>query len=198
MTRLILVRHGETEWNQKRKMQGQTDIPLSGNGISQAEKVAERLKNEKIDAIYSSPLQRAYQTASAIAEEHNLGVIKEKNLQEIGYGIFEGKCIDKLKTTDLWKEREKDKYNFKPPKGESYREATERAVNAVEKIIKDNHGKTILISSHSALIKSILIGLLNLDTVSGSHMRLHNTSITEIKFEKDKPVLKVLNDANHL
>ena len=198
MTRIILVRHGETEWNKKRRRQGQSNVPLNKNGILQIRKVAERLKDEKIDVIYSSPLSRAHRTAVEIAKEHGLGIIKDDSLKEISYGVLEGIDIDELKKSDLWVERSKDKYNFKPVDGESYKEVSERAVNFIEKIVDKHRGKTILIASHSAFIKSLLIKLLDMDKVSMPHMILHNTSITEIEFENDVAVLKVLNDSDHV
>ena len=198
MTRIILVRHGETEWNKKHRMQGQVNIPLNENGLLQIRMVAERLKNEKIDVIYSSPLSRAYQTAVEIAKEHSLDIIKDDSLKEISYGVLEGKDMDELKKSDLWIQRSKDKYHFKPVNGESYKDVSERAVNFVERIVEKHRGKTILIASHSAFIKSLLIKLLDMDKTTTPHMRLHNTSITEIEFDNNAAVLKVLNDSNHI
>jgi len=91
VTKIILVRHGQTLWNNIGKYQGHTDVPLSKTGIEQASKVAKRLKNDKITAIYSSDLKRAKQTAEIIALEHNLPVITNTRFREINFGVWEGK-----------------------------------------------------------------------------------------------------------
>ncbi|MCK5322376.1 MAG: histidine phosphatase family protein [Candidatus Aenigmarchaeota archaeon] len=198
MTRLIFVRHGETDWNKRKILQGTSDIELNKNGLEQARKVALRLKSEKIDVIYSSPLKRAYQTACAIAGEQGIEVIRDDDLREVNYGVFEGRNIDELKNDELWKERKKDKYNFKPPGGESYKEFFDKTILAIKRILKDNRGKTILISSHSAFIRSALIKVMDMDVAKGSNIRIYNTSVTEIEFMEDKPVLKVLNNSDHI
>jgi len=83
MTKIIFVRHGQTLWNELGKYQGHTDVPLSKTGIEQAYKVAKRLKQEKVDAIYCSDLKRAKQTAEIIALEHNLPIITKPEFREI-------------------------------------------------------------------------------------------------------------------
>ena len=91
MVKIILVRHGETEWNKVKRIQGSaSDTPLNEIGKAQAERVALRLKNEKIQAIYSSPLQRALHTAQAIARYHQLEVNQTPSLKEINVGELEG------------------------------------------------------------------------------------------------------------
>ncbi|MDR1702565.1 MAG: histidine phosphatase family protein, partial [Sporomusaceae bacterium] len=90
MTKIILVRHGQTSWNLEKKYQGQSDIELSPLGILQAEKVGERLSSEKIDAVYASDLSRAFKTAAYIAIKHNLPVKTVPQLREIRFGLWEG------------------------------------------------------------------------------------------------------------
>ena len=99
MLKLIIVRHGVTEWNKEGRLQGKKDIPLSKEGEEQADKLAKRLKDEKIDKIYASPLKRACKTAEIINKYHKLPINIEDGLREISYGIFDG--ISK-------EEREKD------------------------------------------------------------------------------------------
>src|SRR5690349_17933268 len=89
--RLILVRHGESEWNRTGRYQGQEDAPLSELGLRQADALANRLKNESLDAIYTSPLQRALRTAEAIARFHPQVPFREdKALYEIHHGVWQG------------------------------------------------------------------------------------------------------------
>lgn len=96
ITRLILVRHGETDWNRTRTIQGQHDIPLNETGLAQAQAVARRLASESIGAIYSSDLARARETARAVAEVHRLAVIDEPGLRERHWGRFQGYRFDEI------------------------------------------------------------------------------------------------------
>ena len=97
MTKLILVRHGETEWNDSARFQGQTDIPLNARGRAQAAQVAQRLLRETIAAIYSSDLSRALDTAREIAREHNLAVNVSEQLREASFGSWEGLSFDEVR-----------------------------------------------------------------------------------------------------
>ena len=94
MLRLILVRHGETEWNAQRRYQGHSDVPLSALGRRQAARAAERLAALKIDAVYTSDLGRALETAEIIAEQRGLEVCAEPRLRELNFGVFEGLTFD--------------------------------------------------------------------------------------------------------
>src|SRR5574342_1066726 len=94
MLHLMLVRHGESEWNAQRRYQGQSDVPLSALGRRQAQLVAGRLAGVKIDAAYASDLVRAWETASAIAEKSSLNVIPEPRLRELKFGVLEGLTFD--------------------------------------------------------------------------------------------------------
>ena len=88
--RLILIRHGETEWNVSGRYQGQTDIPLSDRGRAQAEALGRRFASIPVDAVYSSPLQRAYDTAAAIARVKGLPIQKADGLKELDFGEWDG------------------------------------------------------------------------------------------------------------
>ena len=90
MGRIMLVRHGETLWNEERRCQGITDIPLSEKGVEQAKRLKERLRDEKIDIAFSSPLKRALKTAEIILEGRNIKLIVREDLRELDFGIFEG------------------------------------------------------------------------------------------------------------
>ncbi len=97
MTNFTLVRHGQTDWNVARRYQGQQDIPLNAEGIKQARNLAILLKDETFDAIYSSDLQRAMQTAVILQESRQGKVIADTRLQEIGFGEWEGTCLDDMR-----------------------------------------------------------------------------------------------------
>ncbi|MGL5515099.1 MAG: histidine phosphatase family protein, partial [Sporomusa sp.] len=96
MTKLIIVRHGQTLWNLEKKYQGHSDIALSDEGLVQAAAVAERLAAEKIDTVYASDLSRAFKTAEGIAAKHELTVNIVPELREIKFGDWEGLCYEQI------------------------------------------------------------------------------------------------------
>ncbi|MBI4759502.1 MAG: histidine phosphatase family protein, partial [Chloroflexi bacterium] len=95
--RLLLVRHGETDWNAEERYQGTTDVPLSAQGRAQAQALTSRMAGEVLDAIYASDLQRAWQTAEVIAAPHGLPVRPEPRLREIDFGAWEGLTFDEIR-----------------------------------------------------------------------------------------------------
>src|SRR3989338_901560 len=151
MTRLIFVRHGETVYNKREILQGITDSPLTKEGRKQIKKIAETLKNEKIDAIFSSDLERCRKTTQAINKYHGLKIRYTKILRERNYGIFEGKHLKHVK-----KERKKiglPRYRFRPPCGESYEDVKKRLKPFLRRLIKAYKKKTVLIVTHGDLMR---------------------------------------------
>ncbi len=169
-TSIILVRHGETEWNRDNRLQGNKNSPLTEQGISQAYNTGKILKNIRIDKVYSSPLQRAVHTAKIITDNRNLNLVYNNNLKEINLGPWEGKTKEETEFSDpeeylyFWKSPER----FSLPGAESYTELQQRMVNEINRIFEKDHGKTVLLISHWIAIKtavayynSIDISLLN-------------------------------------
>lgn len=200
MIRLFLVRHGESEWNILNKVQGQKDTALTDNGIRQAEKLAERLKKESIDFIYSSDLKRAYDTAKIVGDKLGLKVNKLEGLREINFGCWQGLSINEIKE----KFREEHLiWMTKPhvldlPGGETLISLQERVLKAVNSIIKRHEGKNILLVSHGAAIKTLILGILDIDVSNYRKISLDNVGISIIEFREHNPVIKVLNDTSHV
>jgi broad specificity phosphatase PhoE len=200
MKKLYLVRHGESEWNKLKKVQGQIDIPLTEKGIEQAKLIGKRLINEGIEKIYTSDLKRAYDTASIIGKMLNIDVIPLKELREINFGIWEGLTTDIIKSK-FSKERElwlKNPEMLKVEGAESILELQLRAMNEINKIISNNNIDNVLIVSHSATLKTIILGLLNMDISHFKNMTLNNVSLSIIEFRQYNRVLTLLNDTSHL
>jgi len=201
MTRVFLIRHGETEWNKKRIMQGSTDIPLNETGLEQAKKLGNRFKDIKLDAIYSSRLKRASQTAQKIAKHQNLEVQEIEDLNERNYGILEGKSGKELKTPPLKEinERRRTEPDFKIPDGESFQEFQNRVTVAIIDIIENQSGCNIAIVVHGAVKRALLIKFLDKKTrdeiesdgIQLLKMRTPNTSVTELDFSEDPKLIKL-------
>lgn len=184
--KLILVRHGETIWNIQNRFQGITDTTLSKNGLQQAKLLAKRLSSERIDLIYSSKLKRTVKTAEIIKSSHkNAKLIKEKNLNEISWGLWEGltKSEVKIKYPKMYKEREKDKFNFKVSKGESLRILKIRLKNFLSKFSRNCRNKTVLIVGHLNINRVILGILLKLSDKKLPSIKFANYSIIILKIK---------------
>ena len=155
-TTLIFIRHGETEWNTEQRAQGSKNSPLTPKGIKQAENTGRILEKIKIDAVYSSPLERAYITAGIIAEGKNLEIIKSENLKEINLGPWEGKTLEEVKNNDPRQfenfRRFQDRFFLEG--AETFSSVQKRVVSEIKSILEKNKGKTILAVSHGIAIKT--------------------------------------------
>jgi broad specificity phosphatase PhoE len=147
-TRIILVRHGETDWNAERRWQGHSDRPLNEAGRRQAEELAARLDGAPIDAVYSSDLLRAHETARLLAEPRGLEVVVVPGLRERRFGSWEG-------LQDVEVERRFPGVHG-PPDGETRQEMTRRVLESLETIAAANPGRTVLVVSHGGPIKALL------------------------------------------
>jgi len=155
--KIILIRHGQSIGNLKRIYLGHTDLGLSELGVEQAEKAARYFKDEKISAIYSSDLKRAYNTAVPHTKYHNLPIIATEELREIYMGLWEGVPIDTIR--EKWQEKFDIEWRLKfgestPPEGEKVTDAAKRIYEKLLSIAKSHEGK-ILVTTHAALIRAL-------------------------------------------
>lgn len=158
MTRLIFIRHGQSEANLQNRFAGQTNVPLTDLGKSQAKKAAEYIiKHEKIDKIYSSDLQRAHNTAVPVSELTGIPINDVKELREICAGIWEGRLANEIEIEyeQEFRTWRKDYANARLPGGESVQEVYERVVPFVKKTAKENDGLTLLFASHASPIRAV-------------------------------------------
>lgn len=197
LMKLIIVRHGETIENQKEIIQGQRQGTLSEEGIEQAKKLALRLKEEKIDYIYSSDLARAKDTAKEIIKFHQKVPIEyTKELRERNLGEFEGKTKKELgMAAEMW-----SLVTANPKNGESRAELFERAKNLVEKVSKEQINKTVLFVCHGGIKKALVCAILGKEAKDiPSIENFKNTAISIFEIDKDKGYkIHILNCAKHL
>jgi len=142
MTRIILVRHGQTEWNRVVRFRGIIDVPLNDTGLAQARAVGRRLASSPISAVYSSPLSRAYQTAEAIAKPHGLTVVPHEGLRDMNFGDWGGLTPEEAEgmSPDLLPRWYTEPHLIRPPKGGTLGELRERAVPFVQDIVARHPG----------------------------------------------------------
>ncbi len=150
MTRIYLVRHGQTDWNVERRWQGHADIPLNAVGLAQAEQVAHRLAGERLQAIYSSDLQRARQTAEALSRRTGLPVHLDARLREIHQGEWQGLLVTEIEARygEAFQRRRMDPYNVTPPGGETVEQVRQRVVQAFEDILARHPTERVVVVSH--------------------------------------------------
>ena len=150
MTTILLARHGETDWNLNRRVQGHSDTPLNDTGRAQAQALGEELAGERIDAVYSSDLVRAHETARAVAEPRGLGVTAIRDLRERHFGTWEGMTDDEIfarfdPTPDTsWGD------------GETREEMAERVLDALRRIAATHPGSRVLVVSHGGPLRAVL------------------------------------------
>ena len=158
MTRLILIRHGQSEANEQNRFAGQTDVPLTDLGKAQAESAARYLvAHEKIDKIYSSDLGRAHNTALPTSVLTGVPIIDAKELREICAGIWEGRAVSEIEVeyAEEFRTWRKDYANARLPGGESVQEVYERVIPYVKRIARENDGLTLLIASHASPVRAV-------------------------------------------
>ena len=200
MVRIILVRHGETEWNKDHRIQGgASDVPLNAVGLRQATQVAERLKNERIEAVYSSPLQRALYTAREIARHHQLEVSPLAAFREIDAGSLEGFPSSALKLRfDEYICRDNHVQNSgEYPLGEYICDVQKRSWEAVQGIAGQIEGTAVIVT-HYFVIMTLVCQILDLPLTQIGRMRLGQGTITTFNLERQGTAwLELFNDGCH-
>ncbi len=203
MTKIILVRHGESLGNAVHQLLGHTDLDLSPLGYKQAEATAKALDNQQIDAIYSSDLLRAFNTAKAVADRRKMTVIGSRELREVRLGDWEGLKVEEVleKYGDMYKANWLCGFGtFRFPGGESTKEAGERFFNEALKIAKENRNKTILIGAHAAVIRAFVAKVLEIpaEEIAVKLPFPTNASYTEVFFDGEKFTLGKFSVDAHL
>lgn len=201
MTRIILVRHGQTEWNRVERFRGRANLPLNRVGIAQAEAAARRIAAAWLaSAVYSSPLKRAMETAKIIAQALSLTVQPLAGLMDIDYGEWQGLSPGEVaeRYGDLYTQWLEEPHLVHIPCGDSLGEVRERAVAALEEVIGKHSGQTVVLVSHQTVNKVLLCAVLGLDNSHFWHIRQGNGAINVLEYGESGFVISLLNDTCHL
>ncbi len=201
---LLLVRHAESEWNRLARYAGQRDVPLSDRGKRQAQCVAERLQRERLCAIYSSPLQRARETAEAIASRHRLKVTVDPRLSEIDHGLWQDLTVAQVQAQfpeeyALWHTAP---HQLVMPQGECLSDVARRACVAEAEIVAKHSDGQVVICSHDAVLRVMLLDSLGLGLEHFGKWRIANASISILQADAqgDSCAFRLvrLNETAHL
>lgn len=195
-TKLFLIRHGQTDWNSSRKLQGHRDLPLNDIGTKQALKVAASLAGKVVDVIYSSDLQRAYTTALKIADYHQAVEIKTlPGLREIDFGRWEGLTYKDIEEQfpGQYIQWCKNPVQVTPPNGESVIDFQNRVVSQFKEINNSSNGKNVVIVTHGGTIRMFLTYILKMPVNLYWKLEVDHCNISIIQCYGNEYVLKTFN-----
>ena len=200
-TRVYLIRHGATLLTGEDRFSGATDVPLSDTGRAQAERLAERLADDQVGAVYCSPLQRALETAAIIGRPHGLTPIPKDGLREIDHGHWEGLRRSEVEArfTQEYTAWEEDPFTFAPQGGDSGLSVMARALPIIREVVQQHNGENIALVSHKATIRLIISSLLGFDA-RGYLDRLDQSPACLNVLDFKDPVrarLMLFNDVSH-
>jgi 2,3-bisphosphoglycerate-dependent phosphoglycerate mutase len=200
LTRVVAVRHGETDWNAQTRIQGQIDTTLNAAGREQARRLGRALADEPFDAVYASDLQRAADTARALAERAGLPLRTEVSLRERGFGSFEGLTWAEMEqqhpeASRRWRERDA---GFGPPGGETLAVFYERALSALATIAARHRGQHIAIVTHGGVLDVLYRAASRIALDAPRTWQLGNASINRVLHGDNGFTLVGWNDSFHL
>lgn len=185
MTRLILIRHGETAWTRQKRYQGRTDIPLSPSGKKQIVQLSKRLRRCRIHFFYSSALTRATQTAAILSKGRKTRVVRDERISEFNFGRWEGKTASELlRAKDPSYKKWCQGRWVNPPGGETIRSFKKRHRDFLAAILKKHEGKTIAIVSHGGPVRMMLIQSLGLPWRFFWKLHIEPASVSVLHFHE--------------
>lgn len=200
VTRLLVIRHGETAWNTESRIQGHIDIPLNDKGRWQAQRVAQALADEELDAIYSSDLQRARDTALAIARVKGLPLNQDVNLRERHFGRFEGKTQGEVaaqwpQEAQRWRDRDP---SYGPEGGETLQSFYDRSLEALMRLARRHPGQSIAVVAHGGVLDCFYRAANGMALNVPRSWKITNASINRLLFNGEGFGLVGWADNRHL
>ncbi len=199
-TRLLLVRHGQTELSHTDAFCGTTEAVLTVRGREQATRIAQKLSHEHIDALYCSPQGRAQETAHPIASILKLEIQIHKSLREMNFGSWEGRvqaevAVESPQEMAAW---DRGSWMVQMPEGETQQAVLARVVPCIVELLTIHTGQTILIVSHRTLLRLLIGHLLNLSLPNSRSLSLDTASLSKLQVIGDQVQLVLFNDTSHL
>ena len=200
ITRVIAVRHGQTEWNVQARIQGQGDSALTPDGIAQARAIAARLAREKFDALVSSDLGRASATASAIADRCGKSIVLDARLRERHFGVGEGMTYDEVDRAypgAFARIRAVDP-DFVIPGGESRRQFHDRVVDAMDSLVQAHEGRTLVVVTHGGVLATFFRHVHAIPLDVAHPIAITNASYNVLRHDGARWAVETWSDNAHL
>lgn len=201
MTDLIVIRHGETDWNRQHRFQGQIDVPLNATGLAQAERLADRLAHEPIDVLLASDLQRAHATAQLLAQRRAQPVAIEPLWREQSFGVLEGLDVPTIRSqhAPLWDRYVQHEADYAlPGGGESTRHFYERVKQALAAAVAAHQGARIAVVTHGGVLDMLWRAAQALPLHGPRECEIPNTGINRLRWTGDKLEILRWAEADHL
>lgn len=200
MLTLFLVRHAETDWNAQHRYQGHSDLPLNKTGVEQANQLANRIKTQKFDHVFSSDLLRSVQTAEILVDSRGIQIQTDRRLRELNFGILEGHTFEEglARWPEMITAWVQDN-NQPPENGERIDTFTQRVFDFYNELRTHYNQKTILIVSHGGPLRTIIQSLLPISERSAATwFNLDHASLTAFQLDDENVIVDRLNDTGHL
>ena len=201
MTELIVIRHGETDWNRQLRFQGQIDVPLNAVGEQQALRLAERLRSERVDVVLSSDLQRARTTAEAAARVWQLPVAIEPLWREQAFGVLEGLDVPTIRSrhADLWAQWVRHDADYALPQGgESNTSFHDRVMRALQALVAAHAGRRVAVVTHGGVLDMLWRSARALPLHGPRECDIPNTGIIRLRWGDDRLQILRWAEAGHL
>ncbi|MBK9573366.1 MAG: histidine phosphatase family protein [Rhodoferax sp.] len=204
MTELVLIRHGETDWNRELRFQGQADVPLNAVGLEQARRLGERLAGEALDGLVSSDLSRARQTAGPIqqrnAQVSMAGVVWDAALREQNFGVLEGLKVPDVQAghPEVWAQWLEFQADFAPSGGESTRQFHSRVMAALRELAKTRGQQTLVVVTHGGVLDMVYRTALGLPLSGPRQSEIPNAGLNRVRIAGETVEIVSWADTQHL
>jgi 2,3-bisphosphoglycerate-dependent phosphoglycerate mutase len=200
LTELLFIRHGETDWNRQQRFQGHIDVPLNDTGRAQADRLARRLAAEPHDALFTSDLQRAQQTAAPLAAAWQMTALASAGLREQNFGLLEGLDAPTIQAQHpvLWQGWLQHSADFAAPGGESQRQFHTRVLAAVAELAAAHAGRRIVVVTHGGVLDMLWRSVHGLPLAGPRQCQIPNTGVNRLRWVAGAPQILVWGDDSHL
>lgn len=199
MTHILLVRHGQTDWNVSRRVMGKLDIPLNEVGRTQAKAAQDILSGLSVDRILHSPYLRTRQTAEVIGKAHaHLPLEPHAALCEVDYGLWEGKAFEDLSAEEAFQLYFSEPHRCQIPGGECMADVQMRMVGLINELREACHGQTVVLVSHSDIIKVALVHYLSLPLSAIHRLSIENGSLSVLALSANSERVVTINRTHGL
>jgi 2,3-bisphosphoglycerate-dependent phosphoglycerate mutase len=200
MTELILLRHGETDWNRELRFQGHVDVALNATGLEQARRLARRLAHETVHRLYASDLLRAQQTASPVAQQLGLASVSDPALREQSFGRIDGMNVDDVKAQhpQVWEHWLSFQEDFCMPEGESTRQFHGRVMDAIYRLVAAHPAETLVVVTHGGVLDMIYRTARSLGLNGPRQSEIPNAGLNRVRVHEAGIDILAWADVQHL
>jgi probable phosphoglycerate mutase len=200
VTELLFIRHGETDWNRQQRFQGQIDVPLNATGQAQAARVAERLAADRHDALFSSDLQRARETAAPLSAAWHLAPVALPGFREQNFGVLEGLDVPTIQARhpDLWQRWLEHRADYALPGGESLRQFHTRVMAAVHELAAAHASARLAVVTHGGVLDMLWRSAHGLSLDGLRACEIPNTGLNRLRWVNGQLQVEMWADAGHL